>query len=480
MTVSGVRGGQLEFLTSEQVRKVHITSLRVLENVGARFDDEEARDLLAKSGAEVDSKKVVRLPGYLVEEMIRKAPKLVTLCSRTGRFDVRLYDREVFNGAGAGGMSIVEPSGERRPATVKDLADLTRLQDSFENVHMISTPVTLMSDYQLKGVFKKCYQVVTENSEKHVINNVESRKDARDQIRMASLVAGDSDALRKKPLLSMVADMAAPLHYGTDTAQIIMECARARVPVFIESDPQAGGTAPINLAGLLVQQNAEILAGITLAQLAEPGAPVVYYHAPGNLDQRTGSASLGCPERSIYFIANAQLARYYGLPISCVAGTTDSKIVDIQSGYEKAISIFAAAVAGYNIMTSHIGTLEAVTTISYEQSVIDNEIYGMVYRILRGSEISENTLNEAFDVISKVGPLGRHYLAQDHTRKYLPEVWLNVVSDRRNWGIWSKTGKKGALEHATEMVAKILSEHRPEPIPEGIRNQLSEIVKESV
>jgi trimethylamine--corrinoid protein Co-methyltransferase len=226
----------------------------------------------------------------------------------------------------------------------------------------------------------------------------------------------------------------------------------------------------------MVQQNAEVLAAVTLAQVVNPGTPVIYTHGSHIMDMRIGEVSYGCPERGLFHAITSQVARYYGIPACCAAGITDSKIIDVQSGYEKAFHFAIATLCGYNLNYSTTGMLEACLTVSYEQCVIDDEIYGMVFRFMRGTEISDRTLTEAVEVIRKVGPLGSHYLTQEHTRRnLLAEHWIPKVSDRLRYDIWEKAGSKGTKELAQERAKKLLAEHKPAPLPESVLKTIARI-----
>jgi len=477
-----VEGGQVTFFTKDQINSIHVVSLNVLEKIGVLMDDENVLNLMDKAGADVDYKtKIVKIPQHLVSESLQKTPKSVKLYGRNSN-EIVLSKNNVYNGSGNNAVAILDFDGNKRPATFKDLEDFTRLQDALDNVHIMSTPITKFADFPLRGIYKKSYEGVVKNTEKHVINQADGKKEVFDEVRMAATIMDiDLGDVGKKPIFSMIADMASPLKYPKRVLEVIIESAKFKIPILMESDPHAGGTAPITASGLLVQQNAEILAGITLVQLINPGTPVIYTNAPTVLDMRTGLASLGAPERGIYVTASAQLANYYNIPFCTVMGTTDSKIVDVQAGYEKAISFLIAALAGSNIITAHTGMLENCLTISYEQSVIDNEIYGMVFRLLQSSEISEKTLLEAFEVIKNVGPLGSNYLGQKHTREYFnTEIWLPAISERNKWETWIKKGRKSALELAREEAKRILREHHPEPLPRETLEEISEIVKEPI
>ncbi|MBS7658987.1 MAG: trimethylamine methyltransferase family protein [Candidatus Bathyarchaeia archaeon] len=473
---------RLTLFTKNQIYSIHLASLNVLEEIGILMDDETVLNFMEKMGANVNYKtKIVKIPHELVLEALKKTPKSIKLYGRNLN-EITLSKNDVYNGSGNNAVAVLDFDGNRRPATFKDLEDFTRLQDGLDNVHIMSTPITRFLDFPLRGIYKKSYEGVVKNTEKHVINQADGKKELLDEIRMASVILDiDIEDIGKKPIFSIIADMASPLKYPKHVLEVIVESAKFKIPILIESDPHAGGTAPITASGLLIQQNAEILAGITLTQLINPRTPVIYTTAPTVLDMKTGLVSLGAPERSIYVTASAQLANYYNIPFCTVMGTTDSKIVDIQSGYEKAISFLIAALAGSNIITAHTGMLESCLTISYEQSIIDNEIYGMVFRILKSSEVSEKTLLESLEVIKNVGPLGSNYLGQKHTREYFnKEIWLPIVSERNKWETWIKKGKRSTLELAKEKAKKILEDHHPEPLPKETIEKIIEIVKEPI
>ncbi len=479
----GLKGGQLELFTKEQIYAIHATSLNILESVGVVMADEDALKLMDQAGADVDYRaSVVRIPQYLVLEALTKAPRNITLYGRKSSYDATLSERIVFNGSANNATAILTTDGARRAATFRELADFIRLQDALDNVHIMSTPITRFSDVSGKGVYKRCYASAVKNSEKHVISQADGPKEFDDEVRIAA-AAMDVDVhdVGKRPILSMIADLAPPLKFPKATLEVIRMGAEYHIPILIESDPSAGGTAPVTASGLIAQQNAEILAGITYAQSVKPNTQIICTNAPHIMDMKTASAALGAPECGIFYVATAQLCRYYGIPLAGVAGTTDSKVPDPQAGYEKAISFMMAALAGYNIISAHTGMLETNLTISFEQSVIDNEIYGMVFRILRGAEVSEKSLLEAFETIKRVGPLGTHYLSQEHTRKNLRnEEWQPAVTDRNKWDAWVQKGRKGVVELARERAKSILQQHNVEPLPHTTLQEIDRIANEQI
>jgi len=251
--------------------------------------------------------------------------------------------------------------------------------------------------------------------------------------------------------------------------------AKYKQPMIYAPEALAGGTAPASLAGLLVQQNAEVLSGIMVSQLANPGTPVLYGTVSAALDMRTGTTTLGGPEVGLFNVAAGQLGRYYNLPRRGTGGNTDSKAVDAQAGAETGMSLLMAAMAGMNFIYDATGSLDGTLTISYEKLVIDNEIAGMIARTLGGIEVNEETL--AVDEIIRVGP-NANYLSSPHTAKmFRKEHYLPTLFDRRTWETWLRDGAKDIAKVARERARKIVKEHQPLPMDKPLVLQLEAFIK---
>jgi trimethylamine--corrinoid protein Co-methyltransferase len=257
--------------------------------------------------------------------------------------------------------------------------------------------------------------------------------------------------------------MVSPLMFAPDVTELMMEVCRQRMPVVLSAAPMAGSTAPVTLAGMLAQLNAEQLAGLTLTQLVAEGCPVLIGPIPTTADLRSGTYLGGAIELGMCNAAVTQMAHFYQVPIYNSAGMTEAKIPDIQAGMEKAQSVIQVALAGANFIHHAAGMLEDMSTISYEQYVIDNELLGMTMRAVEGIRVDEESL--ALDVIDRVGP-GGHYLMEDHTRRYMRKehYYPSPIFDRQNRELWEKQGSKDAVMRANEEVARILNEHQPTPI----------------
>ncbi|MFQ5836172.1 MAG: trimethylamine methyltransferase family protein, partial [bacterium] len=251
--------------------------------------------------------------------------------------------------------------------------------------------------------------------------------------------------------------------------------AEERIPVALSSAPMAGSTSPVTLAGTLALVNAEQLSGIVLTQLVSPGAPVLYGAIPSVADMSNMSFLCGAVELGVLNTAAAQLAQYYDIPFYAWAGLTESKIPDVQAGYEKATGALLVGLAGANYIHNAAGMLDSTTTVAYEQYVIDNEIIGMVMRALKGIEVNEETL--ALEVIDKVGP-GGNFLAEPHTVAHMrSEFFFPKVSDRSRREKWLAEGGKDGSQRAREIAINILATHRPLPIPGKVDKKIRSLVR---
>ena len=233
----------------------------------------------------------------------------------------------------------------------------------------------------------------------------------------------------------------------------------------------AGTTAPVTLAGTLVLLNAELLSGLVLAQAVSPGCPVIYGAVPAAADMRTMYFASGAVETALLNAAAAQLARHYRIPVYNTAGLTDSKIPDIQAGYEKVFGCVAAAMAGGNYIHDAAGMLESTLTVSYEQYVIDNEIIGMLKRMLHGIDVTKETM--AVDTICSVGP-GGHFVAESHTLEHMrTEFYYPQLSNRQYYEDWMAGGGEDARHKARKIAKDILRHHQPEPLPTRVVRRIN-------
>jgi len=469
----GLVGGQYKPLTDSEVKQIHEASLAVLRRTGVQVDQPEALELFREAGADVRENRV-RLSRTLVEDAIDSAPSKVILAGRDAEHDLILEDARVHIGTGGAALQVLDlETGEIRKALLRDVGDMARIVDALDNIHFYLIPI-YPTDLPEDQVEISKYYASLANTTKHVQAGVYTLPGIRDVVAMCERIAGSPEALRARPLVSFITSwMVSPLKFATDVTTLLMEVCHQGLPVVLSAAPMAGSTSPVTLAGTLVQLNAEQLSGLTLTQLVSPGTPVIMGPIPATADMRSGKYLGGSVELGIGNAAITQLAHLYQVPIYNSAGMTDAKLPDIQAGMEKAQSAIQVALAGANFIHHAAGMLEDMSTIAYEQFVIDNEMLGMAMRAVRGIEVTEDTL--ALDAIDRVGP-GGHYLAQEHTMRYMrtEHYYPSQVFDRRGRDEWEADRATDAWLRAKDRARKILGEHEPESLDPDVDGWIRE------
>jgi len=474
---NGVSLSRWEILSRGEIEDTHYASLEVLETVGMVVQEETSLKLLEEAGANVDPKrKLVKIPQHLIHETLKKIPKGGrNHYGRNSKYDVKTGEHMCFRAGSPVPYTYDINTGEHRFATKKDLEDTTRLMDGLSNVHICFQPHTI-SDVPAELIPQHTAEVMLKNTEKPVGMVTFGRNGTKDFIRMAAVVVGGMEELIKRPMIEVCCEPTSPLQIDRLQLEMLIEFAMHKLPIEIAGMPTAGSTAPMSLAGTLVQANAEHLCMILIAQLVNPGVHVQVNAMPGIMDPRTGISTYGAIERMLLQVAMIQLYRsHYGIEVFASGGVSDSKISDEQAGYERMANMLLPALAGAHGITS-LGNLESYLTVSPAQLVIDNEIAGTILRGLTGIEVNDETL--AVDVIRRVGP-GGHFLTQKHSLQHIKELYIPELADRKTRGEWQDTGSKDILQRAEEKAKKILETHKPEPLEKEVQEELSKIVKEA-
>ncbi|MEE9398775.1 MAG: trimethylamine methyltransferase family protein, partial [Dehalococcoidales bacterium] len=462
--LKGLIGGQYQPLSKSSVERIHQASLEIFEEVGFEVHYEAALEIFAENGAKVDSdKKRVRLSPRLVEKAIGSAPSKVILHGREEKHDLTLEDKRVYFGTGGTAIYVIDlESGERRLSNLEDVKQIAKLVDALENIHFFMLPV-FPHELSQELIDPNRFYTALSNTTKHVTGGVWHPEGVNNAIKLASILTGGYEKLREKPIISMICCVISPLKLDKNYTELMLAIAENGIPVIVPSEALCGATSPITLAGDILQVNVETLAGVILTQLVNPGTPVLYGTVSSIADPRHMSYTSGAVEMGLINAAVAQMAQFYGIPFYATAGMSDSKLPDIQAGYEKAVTSLLVALAGANYIHDSAGLLEFAMTACYEQYVIDDEINGMVMRALRGVEFNEDTL--ALNVIKDVGPTGT-FFDQNHTVKHLRrELFFPKVSDRLPREEWEQKGAKDGRERAREMAKNILENHQPIPVP---------------
>jgi trimethylamine--corrinoid protein Co-methyltransferase len=476
----GLRGGQLRFLTRRQVKDIHVATIEVLEEVGLRSASKQILEVFSKNGAEVDRRDGrINIPEHLIEESLRKAPKQIVLCGRNSKYDILLEDSRVYFGMGGTPTPFVRDveTGENRRPTKKDFADATRLGDALPNMSFIMA-IAGAFDVPYEVEYEHEWEALFNNTEKPIVYSAPSAYSARRILEMGAAVVGGMDELRKRPIMCLYSETSPPLSIGVANENMI-EFAEEGVPITQGSPPTIGATGPGTMAGAYVVGNAENLATLTLCQIVNPGTPFILGCSAGVMDPRaiTCRDCYGAPEFAFSVsVLNAQMAEYYGLPAFGFAGPSDSKLPDAQAGAEAMQMSLMNGLAGVNLCHD-CGYLAGGSVGSMEMAVICNDVLGNVQRIIRGTEINEETL--AVEVIKEVGP-GGNFLGHKHTLKHIrEELHIPAIFDRTPQATWAKAGGKPLHQVAKEKAEEILKEHYPQPLPSGVQVKLTEIVKQA-
>jgi len=471
----GLSAGHYKPLTADEIEDIHETSMRVFEDVGLDVSNKAARQLFQEAGARVEGDRVT-VPREVAMELVKKAPSKVNLYGRASRHDLTLENKKVHLGTGGTALNVLDiHTGEKRPATVRDMVDLARLCDALDHIHFFMLPIYPHGVPQDAADVNRFVPALL-NTTKHVMGGVYSIEGIRKVAAIAELIAGSPEALRERPFISMVTCMISPLKLDRHYGDLLMEVARLGIPLVTPTEPLCGSTAPVTLAGNLVVQNVETLTGVMLAQLVNPGTPVLYGCISSTVNLRDMRYLSGSVEMGLLSAGAAQLAQRYHLPIYATAGMSDSKLPDAQAGYEKMATTMLVAMAGANVIHDAAGFLEFCMTASLEQCVIDDEINGMVMRAVEGVRVDEETL--AYDVIRSVGP-GGHFTAHPHTVDHMRrEFYFPRLSDRELREAWEEAGRRDTRERARDRVLAILQDHSPEPLADRIVEQIHALAPE--
>lgn len=463
----------LSILSPEEVLKIHEASLRVIETVGVKFPSARALDIWKSHGARVETgSMVVKAPGGLIEEALRRAPPVYTLAARNPALDLPLDGNHVYAGTDGCGVEVIDiRSGERRRSVLQDVADIARVADYLEEVAFHWVPVSAQDcPPETRGLYELL--AIWKNTTKHVqTESIYSEREARGAAEMAALLAGGKEALRKRPLLSIMECSVSPLAHDGGSLEAALVGAEYGLPVGFMSMASGISSAPATIAGNLVVANAEVLSSLALIELAYPGAPVYYAAAQTMMDPRTGAYTGGGPEDFLFGAASNRLADFYRVPLSMGSFATGAKEPNWQAGLENSLSTFMASLS-MSDMLSGVGLLAGSTVWSFAQMIMDCEIFGIVVKMMEGIRVDEETL--ALEAIKDVGP-GGTFLTHGHTKRHLREVWMNTYLDRRPISVWEQK-RDGATDWARARAQVILETHQPVPLAPGLERELLRII----
>jgi trimethylamine---corrinoid protein Co-methyltransferase len=469
----GGRRPLFELLDRGDVERIHAGALEVLETAGVFVESEEAIEVFAAGGCRVDrGTRIVQIPPGVVEEALRAAPSRPVAHGRIRARDVILDESAItFTNFGEG-VFVTDPfTGERRPSTKADVGLATLAVDGIDEIAVCERPLVPHDVPQAVAALHNA-DAILRNTTKHAYLGAQSGFLAERMVELQAAILGSAEAVRERPLLTFTVCPVSPLKLVTDCCEVIMVGARSGVGLNIVSMAMAGGSAPVTLAGTLVTHDAEVLAGVTLAQLTAPGTCVVYGSASTGIDLRFGTATAGSPELALIGAAVAQLARRHGLPSFVAGGLGDGKVSDAQAGHEKTLTALLVALSGANVIFG-MGMMESGLTFDFAQLMLDAEFVRMIGHCLGGVRVDDEAL--AISDICAVGPFG-DFLSLDSTYRHMREMSRPQLLDRRVREDWLQAGATDAYARAAAQACCLLNEHRPEALPADVEAEMTRIV----
>jgi trimethylamine--corrinoid protein Co-methyltransferase len=467
---------RFENFSKADLEQIHGSSLRVLETVGIDFFYEPAVKLLTRAGCRVDGKRVF-FPPKLVEEQTAKAPSQFTLYGRDSEKNVVIGGDNIAFIPCYGSPVVTDLDSGRRDSTLSDYTNFVKLTHASLYQDIISGLMAEPNDIPPRHRRLEILYAAMRYSDKPFMGGALGAKDTEETIAAASIVFGSRKEMAARPPFISILGSRPPLTYDDPMLSSLMAYAQAGLPQLISSLSFAGATGPVTMEGALVVQNAEVLAGITLAQLVREGTPVVYGGQSTNTAMRYGTLSVGSPEMALNTAATAQLARFYNLPSRSGGALTDSKICDSQAGSESMMGQLMATLSGINFVLHSAGILETYMAASYEKFILDDEICGMCKRIKMGEKITQERL--AVDLISEVGP-GGEYLTHPHTfQSFRSEFYQPTIEERSNFSNWQKNGALSIEKRANTKWKEILENYTEPELPADIERDLRKFVDQN-
>jgi trimethylamine--corrinoid protein Co-methyltransferase len=466
----------LNILSDDDVRKIHTATLDVIEHTGVRFPSKIALKILAEHGAEVDTEKMVaHIPGHIVEEYLAKVQPEFTLAGRESDLDLPLDGNHSYLGTDGCGIEVLDAfTGELRRSTKKDVEDAARLADYLDAIAFHWVPLSAQ-DCPPESRSLHELEAIWGVSNKHVQTEaIVNQKEMEAAIEMAALLAGGREELRRRPILSIMQCTTSPLGHDGGSLEAGLAAAQAGLPVGFMTMASCASSGPVTLAGNLVVGNAEVISALALMQMANPGCPVYYAAAQTATDLRSGAYTGGGPEDFLFGAATNRLADFYHVPLSMGAFATGAKEPDWQAAVDNSLSAFMA-VSTLSDMLLGAGLLNGSRILSYEEMMLDAEIWGLLKVMFQGIEVNSDTL--ALDAIHQVGP-GGSFLSNRHTLLNMGKLWRPTLMDRRPYQQWVEK-KEGARQFALEKARKVLKEYHPEALCTDLRKGLNEIITQT-
>jgi trimethylamine---corrinoid protein Co-methyltransferase len=465
---------RMQTLDDTQMQLIHDSAMEILASTGVAFNEEEALEIFKANDFKVAGKTVF-FNERQVRAALETAPSKFTVSARNPEKSVVVGEEGFALVPGYGAPFISEADGSQREATMADYENFCKLVQTSKHLNMNGFMMVEPSDVPPETAHLDMLFSNIALCDKPFMGSPLSKTAARDCVEMAAIVWGGRDKLQSVgPVTVSLINSLSPLQFSDEMAGSLIELARANQACVIASLIMAGSSGPVTLAGVLALQTAEILAGITLAQLVNPGTPVVYGSTSSAMDMKTGGLAIGAPELSMVVSATAQMARFYKLPSRSGGGLTDAHVADGQAGVESTLALTTAVRNGINFVLHTAGILGSYIAMSYEKFLLDEELAGLLWKMIKPIEITAESID--VEMIKTVG-IGGQYLTQPKTFKLCrTEFFLSDMMNRQNHTGWAATGGKRIDQVATDRLAQRLATYEKPEIDPAIEDALSAYV----
>ncbi len=456
----GLTGGRYRPLDDADVLRIHRAALEALDTIGLADAPASGVEILTGAGAVLGDDGRLRFPPALVEDMLAKANRSVTLHGRDAEHDLDLRGTRVHYGTAGAAVHMVDVDGRNyRESTLQDLHDAARLVDRLDNIHFLQRPMVARDildnlEMDLNTIYACC-----SGTTKHVGTSFSDPSHVADAMDLLHMIAGGEAAWRARPFVSNSnCFVVPPMKFATESCETMEACIRAGMPVLLLSAGMAGATAPATVAGAIVQAVAECLAGLVYVNAMAPGHPAVFGTWPFGLDLRTGAMTGGSGEQALLTAGCAQMHAFYDLPGGAAAGIADSKLPDMQAGWEQMCSNVMAGLSGLNMVYEAAGMHASLLGFCHESLILGDDLIGQALRCVRGIEVNDDTL--ALDVMRAtcLGGTG-HYLGADQTLKRMQADFVYpALGDRLSPKEWEEKEKPDLVERAVARKTRMLAE----------------------
>ena len=469
---------RLKVLNREQAQAIHAAAMEILEKTGVRMEHAGALKMLTDAGCSVSNENWVKIPASLVEKALKSAPKQITLHDQRGNEAMPLTNGNSFYGTGSDANFTLDlETGERRRAVLQDIANFAKLVDGLENISFAMSMAN-PEDVPVQDIYVYAFAEMVKNTNKPIVFIADRGEDITKIYQMACLIAGGEEEFQKKPFILNYSEAISPLLFPENVTGKLIFCAQKKIPICFPSGSNAGGGAPVTLAGAMALGIAENLTGLVIHQLAGKGSPFLFGPNVSVLDMKSAVVSYGCPEWSLTQAALADMRdELYDLPIWAFAGASDAKVMDAQAGAEAMFSIINAMLSRANLIHD-VGFLEYGSTSSLEMVTMANELIAMSRFFAGGIPVNNETL--ALEAIKRVasGDPGSIFLMDDHTFEHFMQAqFLPNLLDRSRYDSWEEAGAMNLYKRCNIEAKRILSEHNVEPKPEKILDEIKRIVQ---